>query len=78
MLVWALVAAAAVLFETLPDIVQSAAACASTATLVERVQAVAECLVTAQPLTDAVVPFEVPAPLAEAVFPAKGTPSVQL
>lgn len=78
MLVCALVAAAAVLFETLPDIVQSAAACALIATSVLRVQAVAECLVTAQPLTEALVPFEVPAPVAEAVFPAKGTPSVQL
>ena len=41
MLVCALVASVAVLFETLPDIVQLVAACAVIATSVERVQAVA-------------------------------------
>ena len=41
------VAAAAVLFDTLPDIVQSVASCAVTATLVERVHAVAACFATA-------------------------------
>ncbi len=53
----AAVASAAVLFETV------------TPTSVARVHAVAECLATAQPLTEAFVPFEVPAPVAPSVLP---------
>lgn len=75
MLVCALVAAAAVLFETVTptsvERVQAAAACALTATFVVRLQAAAECLATAQPLTEALVPFEVPAADAESVAPPK-------